>query len=176
MEETLETSILTARRDGGQLALLYVDLNGFKQINDRFSHRVGDLFLCEIAKRMSAAIQSEGIAARVGGDEFTILITECASVKAAGEIADRVLRLARQPLSIEGHSFCFSASIGVSLFPNDAHVPDQLVRAADLAMYAAKSSGKNKVCFFEAVRDQRGIRGEPDAGSIIPQEVTADVV
>jgi diguanylate cyclase (GGDEF)-like protein len=163
MEEVLETSIAAARRTGGQVALLYIDLDGFKQINDRFSHRIGDLFLCEIAGRLTAGIQTQGIAARLGGDEFTILVNECPSTKVAFEIAERVLRLAREPLSIEGHSLCFSASVGVSLFPSDADVADQLVRAADQAMYAAKTSGKNRVCFFETIGDRARMVEAPEA-------------
>jgi len=167
MEELLEASIASARGTGGQLALLYIDLDGFKQINDRFSHRIGDLFLCAIAARLTAGIQSEGIAARLGGDEFSILVTKCPSSKAAVDIAERVLRVAREPLSIEGHTFCVSASIGVSLFPGDGNAADHLVRAADHAMYAAKTSGKNQVCLFDALRDESSIPEEPAGCSLM---------
>ena len=163
MDEMLEESITGARRTGGQVALLYIDLDGFKQINDRFSHRVGDLFLCEIARRLTKGIHSDGVAARLGGDEFTILVKECPSVKRAVEISERVLRLAREPISIEGHSLSFSASIGVSLFPADANVADHLVRAADQAMYAAKTSGKNRVCFFDSIKGKTRMSDEPTA-------------
>jgi diguanylate cyclase (GGDEF)-like protein len=175
MEELLETTITGARRSGGQLALLYIDLDGFKQINDRFSHRIGDLFLCEVARRLSAGIQSKGVAARLGGDEFSILVTECPSKDAAVEIAERIVRLAREPLLIEGHTLCFSASIGVSLFPRDASAADHLVRAADHAMYAAKNSGKNRVCFFEAIRDETNFSRELNRCSLRSPNVTIGV-
>lgn len=168
MEEMLETSITNARQSGGKMALLYIDIDGFKQINDRFSHRVGDLFLREIAKRLTAGIRSDGIAARLGGDEFAILVTECASEQAAVAIAERVLRLAREPLSIEGNPLGVSASIGISFFPGDADISDHLVRAADQAMYVAKCSGKNQVRVFDSVRDLPGAPAETDARAPTP--------
>ncbi len=152
MDEKLELSITSARVTGKRLALLYIDVDGFKSINDRHSHKIGDLFLREVAERLAEAVQSKGVAARLGGDEFTILVTECPSEEFAVQVADRVLCCSRTPASIEGLSLPFSVSVGVSLFPKDADGADHLVRAADRAMYVAKYSGKNRVRFFDSLR------------------------
>ena len=146
MNKLLESCIDDANDKRRQIALLYIDLDGFKQINDRHSHKVGDLFLCEAATRISRCLRSTDIAARIGGDEFTILLPECASEKEAIGLANRILRAAREPMTINGHHLHYSTSIGVSLFPQMAPNAELLVRSADEAMYAAKTSGKDRVC------------------------------
>ena len=146
MNQMLETCVDQASDKRRQIALLYIDLDGFKQINDRHSHKVGDLFLCEAAARISECLRAGDVAARIGGDEFTILLPECASEKEAVGLANRILRAARLPVTIDGHLLNYSTSIGVSLFPQMASNAELLVRSADEAMYAAKSSGKNRVC------------------------------
>ncbi len=146
MNQMLETCVDQASDKRRQIALLYIDLDGFKQINDRHSHKVGDLFLCEAAARISECLRAGDVAARIGGDEFTILLPECASEKEAIGLANRILGAARQPVVIDGHRLSYSTSIGVSLFPQMAGSAELLVRSADEAMYAAKTSGKDRVC------------------------------
>jgi diguanylate cyclase (GGDEF)-like protein len=147
MGDVLNRSIAEAQERGRQLAMFYVDFDGFKQINDVHSHRMGDLFLCEVAQRLSSCVEKRSMVARLGGDEFTAVITEGVSIETAKEMASDVLKIAREPLVIEGTELACTVSIGVSLYPDDARDADHLLRAADQAMYAAKTSGKNKVCF-----------------------------
>jgi diguanylate cyclase (GGDEF)-like protein len=149
--DVLNRSIAEAQERGRQIAMFYVDFDGFKQINDVHSHRVGDLFLCEVAQRLSRCVEKRGVVARLGGDEFTAVITEGVSAETAREIASDVLRIAREPLVIEGAELACTVSIGVSLYPDDAKDADHLLRVADQAMYVAKTSGKNKVCFPDAI-------------------------
>jgi diguanylate cyclase (GGDEF)-like protein len=151
--ELMDAALVHARAGQCRLALLYIDLDGFKQVNDRYSHRIGDLLLCEIANRLTACVQSQGVVARLGGDEFTILITECGSTDQIAALADCVLNATRRPCQIEGLALVCSASIGVSLFPADADTSDHLMRAADMAMYVAKSSGKNQLRFASAIEE-----------------------
>jgi diguanylate cyclase (GGDEF)-like protein len=150
MTEALESSLADARERGRRVAVLYIDFDGFKQINDRHSHRIGDLFLREVAERLATCVSNRGIVARLGGDEFSAVITEITSVEKAAEMAETVLRSAREPVSIEGSKLDCSASIGISLFPDNAGDADHLLRAADQAMYSAKTSGKNRFCFSTA--------------------------
>ena len=146
MNEALESSIVEARAHRKKIAMLYIDLDGFKQINDQHSHKVGDLFLCEAAARITASLRWNDIAARVGGDEFTVLLPECESEEEAVVVANRVLSAARTPVIIDGRSLHYSTSIGVSVFPDRAGTADLLVRSADEAMYRAKTTGKDRVC------------------------------
>jgi diguanylate cyclase (GGDEF)-like protein len=149
MNEALERSLREATERGTQVAVLYMDLDGFKLINDSQSHRVGDLFLTEVAGRLAGLMRDDGFVARLGGDEFAALITDTSAVAAAGIAAD-ILGMARQPIVIEGHRLEYSMSIGVSLFPGDADSADHLMRTADHAMYEAKTTGKDRICFFKA--------------------------
>jgi diguanylate cyclase (GGDEF)-like protein len=151
MGDVLNRSIAEAQERGRQVAMFYVDFDGFKQINDVHSHRMGDLFLCEVAQRLSRCVEKRGVVARLGGDEFTAVITEGVTIETAKEMASDVLKIAREPLVIEGRQLACTVSIGVSLYPDDAQDADHLLRAADQAMYAAKTSGKNKVCFPDAI-------------------------
>jgi len=149
MNDALERSLREANERGTQVAVLYMDLDGFKLINDSLSHRVGDLFLVEVANRLAGLINDGCLVARLGGDEFAALITDASAGSAAGFAAD-VLNMARKPVLIESHKLQYSMSIGVSLYPGDAGSADHLMRAADHAMYEAKTTGKDRICFFKA--------------------------
>ncbi len=146
MNEALETWVTEAFASHHEMALLYIDLDGFKQINDRHSHKVGDQFLCEAAKRIRESVRADDLPARVGGDEFTVLLHGCCSAEDAIGVAHRVLCSAHAPVVIDGHALHYSASIGISLFPTVANSAELLVRTADEAMYAAKTSGKDRIC------------------------------
>jgi len=146
LNELIDQAVERAQQHGRQIALLYIDLDGFKQINDRHSHEVGDQFLCIASRRMSSSVRQDDVVARVGGDEFIILLSDDVSVEKAGVLAERILTSAREPVVIGGASLHYSASIGVSVYPVHADSKQRLMRAADEAMYAAKNSGKDRVC------------------------------
>lgn len=145
MNKMLDSCVDEASEGRRQIAMLYIDLDGFKQINDRHSHKVGDLFLCEAATRISNCLGKGEVAARIGGDEFTILLPYASEEQAIG-LAHRIMSAAREPMVIDGRQLSYSTSIGVSLFPQMASTAELLVRSADEAMYAAKMSGKDRVC------------------------------
>jgi diguanylate cyclase (GGDEF)-like protein len=149
-EDRLTAALSEARELSQTLALLFVDLDRFKQINDTISHRAGDIFLTEIAGRLRRAVRPGDTVARIGGDEFNILITNIGSQSDAEEIAGRVLDAMGQPMIVDGHSVAGSASIGVAMFPEDGIEAEDLRREADAAMYCAKGLGGNRVQSFGA--------------------------
>ena len=146
MNQALDSCVDEATEKRRQIALLYIDLDGFKDINDRHSHKVGDLFLREVAQRINGCLRKGDVAGRIGGDEFTVLMPECATEKDAVRLANRILSASRETVMIDGHRLSYSTSIGVSLYPQMASSAELLVRSADEAMYAAKTSGKGRVC------------------------------
>jgi diguanylate cyclase (GGDEF)-like protein len=147
-EDRLDRSLHEAAVLGQRIAVLFVDLDRFKNVNDTFSHRVGDLFLCEIAGRMKKTLRPSDTVARIGGDEFTIVANDVKDANEAGEIAARILDAIRQPLFIDGHEIAASASVGIALFPEDGADAEKLQRAADAAMYCAKDLGRDRAQAF----------------------------
>jgi diguanylate cyclase (GGDEF)-like protein len=144
-EERLETSLLESAVMGRRLAVLFIDMDGFKQINDSFSHRFGDRFLCEIAARMKKAMRPGDIIARIGGDEFTVLAEGIAGIGEAEAIGERILHAVRQPVVIHGREVAASASIGIAAYPEDGNSAEELLRHADAAMYSAKDCGRSSI-------------------------------
>lgn len=138
LDRQLEARIGGSRQNGAIFGLIYIDLDRFKEINDLYGHRVGDLFLCEVAHRLSAQLRPVDMLARLGGDEFAALTPEVHSRADVEEIAQRLETCFEPPFFIEGHSLCGSASIGVSLYPEDGADRVALFRAADEAMYKVK--------------------------------------
>jgi diguanylate cyclase (GGDEF)-like protein len=135
---------------GSRVGLCFLDLDGFKQINDALGHDVGDRLLAAVAERMNACVAEEGhLLARMGGDEFVILVTTNAAPGAAVAIADQVMRALRAPFRVGGHEVRVSASIGVVERPIAATGPAELLRAADLTMYRAKHAGKGRWALFD---------------------------
>lgn len=138
---------LTSAARPAPFCVLYVDLDRFKQVNDRYSHRVGDLFLERAARRLEAAAGEGTYVARLGGDEFLVVAPKCDGWDTAAVIAGRVAEAVAAPVEIEGVTLPMSASIGLGMYPADARDPSGLLRAADRAMYAAKNSGYGKYRF-----------------------------
>ena len=148
MQDRLNQAITQARRSGGQVALMFIDLDRFKLVNDSFGHVIGDTLLKQVARRLTDCLRDTDTVARLGGDEFTIMLPDVASPQGAGEVAERILSEFAQPFSEAEQELFVSASIGISLFPRDAAVPEDLVSHADTAMYSAKDSGRNNYCYF----------------------------
>lgn len=144
LEECLELAIRDCDRDERKLAVFYIDLDGFKEINDTLSHRVGDLYLREIAQRMRGAVRGEDIVGRIGGDEFNVIAPRIPDRIAAEQIASRLLEEVRRPVTIDGIEVSATASLGIAMYPDDATAADELQRKADAAMYCAKTAGKNR--------------------------------
>ncbi len=139
----LEKILEIARRSNGHFALLFLDLNNFKDINDALGHNAGDKVLISSSQRIVSAIRSSDIAARMGGDEFVVLCTNIESSEDALQVAEKIIQYVVEPVVVGEDSPVPGVSIGVSLFPGNGNTPDQLVAAADTAMYAAKNAAKN---------------------------------
>ncbi len=141
--DRLTQSISRARRAGKPLAVMFVDLDHFKSINDTLGHEAGDELLLEMAIRLRANVRDDDTVARLGGDEFTIILAELRQPEDAVNVAEKIIKAVEQPLTIAGTSIEVSASIGISLFPDDGSDAESLLRNADSAMYRAKEAGRN---------------------------------
>jgi diguanylate cyclase (GGDEF)-like protein/PAS domain S-box-containing protein len=141
LEDRLQRSLAQAARYGKQAAILCIDLDRFKQINDTFGHAAGDLCLQQVVARISSRLRAVDTFARTGGDEFVIVLGELINRNSALMVARNVLESIQQPILVEDYSFDISGSIGISLYPDDGTDPAQLRRAADAAMYRAKQAG-----------------------------------
>ncbi|HKD09950.1 MAG TPA: EAL domain-containing protein [Bryobacteraceae bacterium] len=168
-EERLTRAVLEARTLQQRLAVLYVDLDRFKQINDSMSHRIGDLLLREIASRMKKVLRPDDTIARIGGDEFNILLPNIQSNPDAEALAERILNSVRQPMSVEGRVLNISASMGIAYFPDDGQSADDLQRDADAAMYSAKGSGRDRAQVFSARNVLDRIRLERELRSALQE-------
>jgi diguanylate cyclase (GGDEF)-like protein/PAS domain S-box-containing protein len=145
----LEQAVERARRRGVKLAGAFIDLDGFKQINDLHGHDAGDRVLMEVARRLRNAVRASDVVARLGGDEFFVLLEEVQDENAVDTVIRKLLAEAVRPYELpDGAQARLTASIGVSLFPDDAADAAALIKLADTAMYAAKQAGKNGYCFF----------------------------
>ena len=144
----IEYFIRLANRHQGHFAFLFIDLDGFKNINDSFGHDAGDEFLKAIAERLKLVVRNIDFAARLGGDEFCIILDGIGDKERAGEVADRCLQKLNQPLQLDQHQVKPRASIGIAFYPNDGTDESELMKAADAAMYAAKQAGKQRYVFY----------------------------
>lgn len=131
-----------------EATILFLDLDGFKEINDSMGHQAGDILLVTVADRMQSSVREQDVLARIGGDEFAILLTGEGQSKSAIEIADRIVDIFRQPVTIDGQKIFTSGSIGIVSSNHTHHSPSDLLRDADVAMYSAKKAGKSQWKFF----------------------------
>ena len=152
-EDRLRRAVARAHRAGATVALLFLDLDGFKQVNDRLGHDAGDQVLREAARRIQTALRTVDTAARLGGDEFTVILEQITNAEGIQTVAQRLLRLLSASYAIAGSEAHLSASVGVSVYPSDSLMPSELVSFADAAMYRAKRAGKNQVVFHEPSPD-----------------------
>ncbi len=139
-----EQAMARAARDGRKLALLYLDLDGFKAVNDSLGHAVGDLLLIEVTKRLSDTLRKGDTLCRKGGDEFVVLMDGIRDEAEARAAAERLIAACRRPVVLEGQPLVVTVSIGIGIYPDDSTSFDQLVRVADAAMYQAKQAGRNR--------------------------------
>ncbi len=160
-----------ASRHGHEVALLLFDIDNFKRINDSLGHQVGDRILTEIGKRIKTVLRSSDFFARIGGDEFAIIIESYANIDEIGSVLRRMQARMEHSFVIDGYSLHLSLSIGVALFPRHGRDPDAIQKAADIAMYEAKKSGKNRCAFFDADSDilLENIQIEHDLSSALEQ-------
>jgi diguanylate cyclase (GGDEF)-like protein/PAS domain S-box-containing protein len=150
-EQEMELALARARRSDGAVALMFVDLDGFKQVNDRFGHAVGDQLLAGVAGRLASVLRDSDLLARLGGDEFLVLIADLPAdgVVAVKNVGEKLLEALREPFELDGRKLSTGASIGISLYPADADDTETLLRHADAAMYLAKAAGGRRIAFYE---------------------------
>jgi diguanylate cyclase (GGDEF)-like protein/PAS domain S-box-containing protein len=146
--DRLQLALATARRQGTRLAVMFIDLDRFKQINDGHGHQVGDLVLKAVAQRLVHCVRTVDTVSRLGGDEFVVLLTGIGGVDQAAHVASTVMESVAQPIEAEGQSLSLSVSIGIAMFPSDGANVETLLKNADVAMYHAKQSGRNDFQFF----------------------------
>lgn len=144
----LEHVLQQAHRDRGLVAVMFLDLDNFKQINDGLGHPVGDKVLQEVARRLSEQIREEDTVARLGGDEFAIVLGDLPDAQEASHVANKLLTVFEAPLEIDSHRLYVTPTLGISLYPNDGDNVATLLKNADTAMYRAKERGKNQFCYY----------------------------
>ena len=160
--EQLELLLKISKRDKSILALLFLDLDNFKRINDSLGHTAGDMLLCEVGARLSNCIRESDLisqyfdpeskidVSRLGGDEFTVVLYKLEEPKVAGVVAQRLLESLQTPMLIDGHEIVITPSIGIAIAPQDADTVEDLLKRADTAMYHAKTTGKNNYSFYSS--------------------------
>lgn len=153
LSDRLQQAMARSTRSGKSVAVAFLDLDGFKDINDRYGHAMGDEFLVAVAKRLRSALRDGDTLARIGGDEFVAVMADLEHTHDGEPLLRRLLQVAAEPAQINGHQLQVSASIGVTIFPLDGSSSEQLVRHADQAMYLAKQAGKNRYHLFDVVSD-----------------------
>jgi diguanylate cyclase (GGDEF)-like protein len=152
--DRLAQTVAVAKRSGQRFGLLFVDLDGFKRINDLYGHEAGDRVLKTVAARLSACIRISDTAGRIGGDEFTVILGALAHYSDAGQVAEKILQALRRPITLpNGQQDSIGSSIGISVFPEDAEDGDGLLATADDAMYEVKRSGKSNYRFYQNRED-----------------------
>ena len=148
LEDRLEQALAIANREQSMVALFFIDLDRFKNINDSLGHHAGDKLLIEVADRLKNSVRDSDIVARIGGDEFVIVLTGMKDSTQAAVIAETLLRQISKPYLIDKHTLETSPSIGISIYPDDGSSADDLMRNSDIAMYHAKEQGRNTYHFF----------------------------
>jgi diguanylate cyclase (GGDEF)-like protein/PAS domain S-box-containing protein len=153
--DRLAQEVNKAERSGVPFALLFIDLDRFKEANDLLGHDVGDILLARAAERISASVRASDTVARLGGDEFTVIVGELDEASAVDHVAEKILDTLSKPFCLGEEVIYLSASIGITLYPNDAVEPERLVRNADQAMYVAKHAGRNQYSYFTVSLQER---------------------
>ena len=167
--QSVNKAVARAKHDDYPAALLYIDLDRFKGVNDTFGHAAGDALLQQVARRLksevrpsdvvgTAARQRAGTVSRLGGDEFTVLLSKVRQAQDAGDVAHRILEAFKEPFSLCGHELSATASVGIAVFPQDGEDADALLKRADMAMYEAKAQGPGHFRFYQPSMGQAILR------------------
>jgi diguanylate cyclase (GGDEF)-like protein/PAS domain S-box-containing protein len=146
----LEQALAHCARSACRLAVLYIDLDHFKPVNDTLGHQLGDLLLVTVAKRLRASVRKSDVVARLAGDEFTVIQTDLVDTRPARALARTLVHALRRPFMLKGREVRVSASVGISIYPDHGASAEELLQRADLAMYRAKEQGRNRYRFYEA--------------------------
>ncbi|WP_166878625.1 sensor domain-containing diguanylate cyclase [Massilia mucilaginosa] len=149
LQDIAQKAVAGAMRSEQLIAMMFLDLDGFKSINDTLGHYIGDQLLVALAERMQSGVRHSDTVARIGGDEFAVLIPSLENRATAAPLAQKLLDTLARPFSLRGHQFCIRASIGIAIFPSDAADVESLLRCSDRAMYQAKLLGGQRYRFFE---------------------------
>jgi diguanylate cyclase (GGDEF)-like protein/PAS domain S-box-containing protein len=146
--DRLEQGIKIARREKYHLALMFIDLDRFKEVNDTLGHHMGDELLVEAARRINSCVRESDTVARLGGDEFTVILNELVDVSHIGSVSHKIIKTLAKPFQLRDEQAFISASIGITVYPEDALLAEDLLKNADQAMFAAKQNGRNRVNYF----------------------------
>ncbi|MGR9116593.1 MAG: EAL domain-containing protein, partial [Gammaproteobacteria bacterium] len=157
-DDHLKLAIDQAKRHGQRLAVMFLDLDRFKVINDTLGHAVGDNLLVQASKRLSACLREGDTLARLGGDEFAVLLAQTRHGTDAAEVARKLIATIAEPILVDGYSLHVTTSIGISLFPEDGDRAETIVKNADTAMYRSKDLGRNQFTFFSVEMNARAVR------------------
>jgi len=155
--DRLQHAMARASRCGHQLALMFIDLDRFKNVNDTLGHHVGDELLKQVAASLSACLREGDTLARLGGDEFIVLLEDVDGERGAREVAEKLMRLFERPVLVSGYELFVTGSVGIGLFPQDGQDLNMLIRNADVAMYQAKARGRNGYRFYAPSMDGEGV-------------------
>jgi diguanylate cyclase (GGDEF)-like protein/PAS domain S-box-containing protein len=166
LNDRVSQAILTATRYKNKVAVLFLDLDGFKHINDSLGHSIGDRVLQSVAKRLVDSVRGSDTVSRQGGDEFVVLLSEVAHSEGVAIAARRLLQVAAEPHSIGQHELYVTACIGVSVYPEDGMDVETLIKNADTAMYQAKENGRQSYQFFEPAMNVRAVERQSIEGSL----------
>ncbi len=175
LQRLLPRLIARAERDEARLALLYIDLDHFKNVNDSLGHGIGDRLLESVAQRLRASVAGQDLVVRMGGDEFVVVSSGLPSTSVVDSIARRIRKELSLPVDIDGAALSMACSIGISVFPDDGTTPEQLLKHADIALYQAKDRGRSTHLFFTADMNarlterlgmERALRRAIDAGEL----------
>lgn len=161
LADRLVQSILFAKRHGSKLALMFLDIDHFKRINDSMGHAIGDQLLQSVARRLQASVRNSDTVSRHGGDEFVILLPDIGDSQSVIHFAEKLIQNVGEPHLISGQELRVTLSIGISMFPDDGADADVLMHNADLAMYQAKRRGRNSYEIFTQGMDKSSVRRPP---------------
>jgi diguanylate cyclase (GGDEF)-like protein len=155
LKDRLEHAVASALRTSHRVGLLFIDLDGFKGVNDAFGHEVGDRFLKQMAVKLQQCVRRSDTLARLGGDEFVVLLENLHDIQDAARLAEKIVRSVSEPVHVGSHVLESGASVGIACFPDDGRSAEELMKHADAAMYATKASGGASFRFFDTWMSSR---------------------